>query len=213
MPAPNPKIVALEKQLGAQTKNLTALQAELDTAADQDDKPLIVQIQSEVVATEILIKSTERRLDAARQRETADGKDARKAENLAAVKVVQDELRRQQHAAPRVVSAVQKLVAELEAMHASGRAGRTALASLIRQLPNSQREQTWELLHGVEGAQALGAFVAGLLQRSGVFDTLAPNSTVRLGRYDIDADSFFVRRTERLGVAVAYLAERANAEI
>lgn len=213
MPAPNPKVVALEKQLAVQTKNLTALHADLDAAADADDKPLIIQLQSEIAASEALIKSAERRLAAALKQETAEAKKARKAENLAAVKLVRDGLIRQQKAAPRVVSAVRELVAAMEDAHSAGRAARTSLASLVSQLPQKQSEHFWALLNSVEGSVALGVVLESELQKAGIFTDLAPNAGVVLRRLDVDSDQFFEKRTRQLSSAVAHLAERVNGEI
>lgn len=205
MPAPSPKVVALEKQRDAHQKSLAKLQAELDDAADRDDKALVVQIQSEVIAAEILIKSTERRLAAALTRETAEARAARQTENEAAAKFVANELAKRAQMLQPVIDTIRKLAKQIEPMRSSGRAAREAAASLVRQLPMRQRDVMglWGLLHEIEGPDAINATIGALFHAHGI------DLPVLVGP-DSDPAKTFADRAEKLAARVDRVLAEAN---
>lgn len=209
----------LAARIADQQAHIASLHAEIDQAADSDSpaveqKALIAQLMGESAATEAVIASLERRLVAARASETSEAKALRREANTETAAAIAKHLEQQRTLAPKLAATVAKLAKQLEEFQAEGLQARQHVSSLIRQLPGNQRDLTHSLLSATDGQQTLGAFLADLMIKAGVFSKLAPVAGLDLGRADLPApEVFFTRRTESLTGSVRALSERVNQTI
>lgn len=206
------KIANLEKQRAAQVAKLQALQIELDEAADAADSTLVSQLQSEINATAPMIASFDRRLEKARAEDTEAVRQARREANLKNVETFTRELAKQRKLAAPLAATVAQLAEQLEAVRASGSIARDAVAELVRQVPFGERPHHWmTALHASDMQTTLGAILEDLLQKHGIFQTLAPNSGISLRHHGFPTiDEVFTTSGNKLHSMIQGIAEKIN---
>lgn len=210
------QVAELEKNLATRRAKLAALHGDYDAADERGDAALKAQLQTEIADANLGIASAERRIANARAQANTAVRAELANENSKRDKAVAAELRRQQQIAEALPEAVDNLAEILKALHASGATAREHVAPLVHQLPRDHmRDPYVNAMHAISFDNGmLGALVADLLQKAGVFTDLAPNTNINLGRHDFTSVAeVFAKRTEKLSAVVGRLAEQINAEV
>jgi vacuolar-type H+-ATPase subunit H len=206
------KIAILENQRAALVAKLEVLQRDLDAAADAADTALISQLQSGINSVHPMIASCDRRLKKARAENTESERQARREANTARVETFASEVAEMRKSAPAVVDTVAKLAKQLEVVKAHGDKAREAVNELMHQIPFNERPHFWvSMLQNANMQPIMGAVLEDLMNKHGIFSTLAVNSGVSIRPHGFaSVDEVFEARGENLKATVQKIAQSIN---
>jgi len=205
--------VAREKA-GYETELENAL-AEMDKAADVNDRETIKALQAESASLQSLIESCDRRAEKLRHDMSAEGRRARCAANDAHLEAFTTLAESLPVRAAEVMQAADKLIAELRSLREDADQAGQHFRALINNERGHFRDSCISLIHHADLTnEAFGSALVDHLATAELFETLAPTPRGQLHRLHMQAlDAVTERLLQRATVCAQEMHDRANAAI
>lgn len=205
--------VAREKA-GYETELENAL-AEMDKAADDNDREAIKALQAESASLQSLIESCDRRAEKLRHDMSAEGRRARCAANDAHLEAFTALAESLPVRAAEVIQAADKLIAELRSLREDADQAGQHFRALIKNGHGHFRDSCVSLIgHADLTNEAFGNALVDHLAAAELFETLAPTRRGQLQRLHMQPlDNVAEHLLKRSVLCAQEMRERANAAI
>lgn len=209
------KLEAVASEKAGYERELANALAEMDKAADGNDREAIKALQAESASLQSLIESCDRRAEKLRNDMSEEGRRARCAANdthLEAFNALADSLPTK---AQKVMQAADKFIAELRSLRKDADQAGQHFRALIKNDAGHFRESCISLInHADLTNEAFGNALVDHLATAELFETLAPSRRGQLNRLHMQPLSDVAERLlQRSLLCAQEMRNRANASI